>query len=234
MPDNIVYLRRRVSTLAIDLEIVIAATRSGLVSQFACRRDVHSYPRGGHFTDPRRPTGAHRQHPPGTRIAIRLDDKNGWKSRWQHHTFAAASICRCTIKTSNPVILTSVLDLGKNTISITLSNPDHSYLYLHVGSGFGSRQAAKQEIVGSALPAQCPPATSYTHHEYPEPFLYINSNFDVHYNGELDILRQVDRPTALRFPARCPSLRSTRRPHVYGSLDGPGAESAWNQQRLLH
>jgi len=213
-----------VCTLAIDLNGDGETTnKSGLLS-FALPENVGFVPAGSQFslTDDillSLPIGDIPLE--NTSLTIQLDDENQVK---RLNGSAALSLPGLNLlgddQESKSVVAELGLDLGKNLEFDAPLDAERSYLYLQIGSGFELEAGSEAEDGGDqhfqlAVP-QGKQATLIIDPQ--EPFIYINGDFDVHYNGELFFLRQVMDPTSLPLPLDALPLGQHAALHVSGSL----------------
>ncbi len=213
-----------VCTLAIDLNGDGETTsKSGLLS-FALPKDVGFVPAGSQFslTDDillSLPIGDIPLE--NTSLTIQLDDENQVE---RLNGSAALSLPGLNFlgddQESKSIVADLGLDLGKNLDFDAPLDPERSYLYLQVGSGFeleaGSEEKDGRDQHFRLVVPQGKQATLIIDPQ--EPFIYVNGDFDVHYNGELFFLRQVMDPTSLPLPLDALPLGQHAALHVSGSL----------------
>jgi hypothetical protein len=112
------------------------------------------------------------------------------------------------------------LDQGENLDFDAPLDPERSYLYFHVGSDFelgaGSETEEGQEQQFRLVVPEGKQATLIVDPQ--EPYIYINGDFEVSYNGELFLLRQVLDPTALPLPFDALPLGQHAALHFSGGL----------------
>ncbi len=213
-----------VCTLAIDLNGDGETNNNPGFLSFSLPKDVGFVPAGSQFslTDDillSLPIGDIPLE--NTSLTIQLDDENQVE---RLNGSAALSLPGINLfgddQASKPINADLGLDLGKNLDFDAPLDPERSYLYLHVGSGFELEAGSEAEDGGDQhfrlVVPQGKQATLIIDPQ--EPFLYINGDFDVHYNGELFFLRQVMDPTSLPLPLDILPLGQHAALHVSGSL----------------
>ena len=213
-----------VCTLAIDLNGDGETTKkSGLLS-FALPENVGFVPAGSQFSlnDDillSLPIGDIPLE--NTSLTIQLDDENQVQ---RLNGSAVLSLPGLNFlgddQESKSVVADLGLDLGKNLDFDAPLDAERNYLYLQIGSGFELEAGSEAENGGDQhfrlVVPQGKRASLIIDPQ--EPFIYVNGDFDVHYNGELFFLRQVMDPTSLPLPLDALPLGQHAALHVSGSL----------------
>jgi len=213
-----------ICTLAIDLNGDGETTENSGLLSFALPKDVGFVPAGSQFslTDDillSLPIGDIPLE--NTSLTIQLDDENKVE---RLNGSAALSLPGLNLlgndQESKSVVADLGLDLGKNLDIDAPLDAERSYLYLQVGSDFeleaGSEAADGRDQHLRLIVPQGKQATLIIDPQ--EPFIYVNGDFDVHYNGELFFLRQVMDPTSLPLPLDALPLGQHAALHISGSL----------------
>ena len=198
-----------VCTLAIDLngdgETAVTAKNTGLL-RFALPKDLGFVPAGSSIAlndDLMLSLPMGDIQLKDVSLTVQLDDENQVQRLRGTTTLPLPALDFLGDgQSSTPIVADIGLDLGKNLDVDADLDPDRSYLFLDVGSGFELGAGAEAEdgrdqqfrlVVPDGKQATLIIDTQ-------EPFVYLDGDFDIHYNGELFFLRQILDPTTLPLP----------------------------------
>lgn len=213
-----------VCTLAIDLNGDGETTEKGGILSFTLPKDVGFVPAGSsiELNDDLMlslPIGDIQLE--DVSLTVQLDDENQVQRLRGTTTLPLPALDFLgDDQASTPIVADIGLDLGKNLDVDADLDPERSYLFLNVGSGFELEAGPETEdgrdkqfrlVVPNGKQATLVIDTQ-------ESFVYLNGDFDVHYNGELFFLRQVLDPTALPLPLDALPLGQHAALHVSGAL----------------